>query len=319
MTVIFSSKSFKLVSLGLLSLTAIMGCSRKFSRIDSSEQGSAPITPVGQNASITFSGNGANGSSYSESAVVYVVGGNSFYTANQGSSGGFNGNIANITALAPISFTVTPTTINLVNISVVPYNSSQDPFCNGVTFTVQNGSITLQNSTSNKLTTMTSCAFKLTSSIDAIGDNQLDFTFNYTVKDWALPSTLGAGTAAQITANAIVNSGFTSVSTSLSLPSKNISDLSPILALTNLQSLYLQHNGISIIPSSISQLTNLQTLWLNNNQITTIPESIMQLANLKTILLNENSINTVSSDIFTWIKKMSYQLDGNPGFPNFGN
>ena len=399
MTRVFKLNGLKLASLGLISLMAIMGCTRKFSRLDSdglgssggSSGGNAPITPVGQNASVTFTGVGASGSTYSESAVVYVVGGNSFYTANPGipgSTSGFDGNPANMTSFGPISFTVSPNTINMANVSVVPLNATQNSFCNNVGFTIQNGTITLNNSASNKLTTMTTCEFMLTSSSDTIGTNQITITFNYTVKDWASPSPLGNGTAAQTTANAIVNSGYIPTSTSLNLSGKNVPDLSPVVALTNLQNLnlsntgtttipssitqltalqnlnlsnnqiatiplsisqltnlqsldlsknnissipssvtqltslkflYLQYNNISVLPSSISQLTNLQTLWINNNQITTIPSTITQLTNLSSILLNANLISTISPDVFNWLKSISSQLNGNPGYPNFGN
>lgn len=51
--------------------------------------------------------------------------------------------------------------------------------------------------------------------------------------------------------------------------------------LTNLQSLYLANNKITVIPIELGTLTQLQTIDFTNNAITVIPDELDNLVNLQ--------------------------------------
>ncbi|MCC7552862.1 leucine-rich repeat domain-containing protein, partial [Candidatus Micrarchaeota archaeon] len=76
----------------------------------------------------------------------------------------------------------------------------------------------------------------------------------------------------------------------LILGNNQISDISALSTLTNLQQLYLNNNQISDI-SALSTLTNLNYLDLNNNQISNI-STLSTLSNLNWLYLRDNQIST---------------------------
>lgn len=79
---------------------------------------------------------------------------------------------------------------------------------------------------------------------------------------------------------------------SLTLDGNNISDISPLAGLTNLEYLFLQNNKISDI-SPLAGLTNLTYLNLNRNNISDI-SPLEGLTNLTVLYLSGNKISNVS-------------------------
>ncbi|EDT72268.1 internalin like protein [Clostridium perfringens D str. JGS1721] len=69
-----------------------------------------------------------------------------------------------------------------------------------------------------------------------------------------------------------------------------ISDISPLANLTNLKHLYAKHNQISDI-SPLANLTNLQTLWLQNNRISDV-SPIANLTNLSNSYINYQEVSS---------------------------
>jgi Leucine-rich repeat (LRR) protein len=63
--------------------------------------------------------------------------------------------------------------------------------------------------------------------------------------------------------------------------------------LTNLHTLYLDYNNISIIPDNINKLINLRILFLCKNNISNIPNSIGSLINLTILSLSYNKISII--------------------------
>jgi hypothetical protein len=80
--------------------------------------------------------------------------------------------------------------------------------------------------------------------------------------------------------------------TSLDLRDLQISDLTPLKGLTNLETLWLRNNKISDL-SPLKGLTNLEALWLGGNQITDV-SPLKELTNLKVLRLGGNQITDVS-------------------------
>ncbi|UCG60124.1 MAG: leucine-rich repeat domain-containing protein [Phycisphaerales bacterium] len=73
-----------------------------------------------------------------------------------------------------------------------------------------------------------------------------------------------------------------------------ISDLSPLSALTNLQTLVLQENEAITDISPLSSLTSLKTLDLETNQVTDI-SALSGLTNLQTLNLHKNNVRDISA------------------------
>lgn len=80
---------------------------------------------------------------------------------------------------------------------------------------------------------------------------------------------------------------------SLNLLSNNISDISSLKSLTQLQSLYLRNNNISDI-NSLKSLTSLQSLDLRNNNVSDI-SSLKNLTQLQSLYLSFNNIFDIFS------------------------
>ena len=78
----------------------------------------------------------------------------------------------------------------------------------------------------------------------------------------------------------------------LYLNNNQISNISAVSGLTNLQTLLLYDNQISDI-SALSGLTNLQTLYLDNNQISDI-SALSNLTKLQTLYLDKNNIEDIT-------------------------
>ena len=81
--------------------------------------------------------------------------------------------------------------------------------------------------------------------------------------------------------------------------------------LTNLKVLYIQNNKISVIPEEIKYLTNLEILYLNNNQISVIPKEIKYLTNLKRLTLSYNKISMIPEEIKYLINLKKLYLTNN--------
>jgi Leucine-rich repeat (LRR) protein len=85
---------------------------------------------------------------------------------------------------------------------------------------------------------------------------------------------------------------------SLNLHNNQISIIPDAIGnLSNLKELFLGNNQISIIPVSIGKLLNLTHLSFYDNQITTIPDTIGNLSNLKTLTLSYNQISIIPDAI----------------------
>ena len=80
----------------------------------------------------------------------------------------------------------------------------------------------------------------------------------------------------------------------LDLSGNGISDISALKSLTNLQTLNLSSNNISDI-SALGNLTNLQTLNLSGNKIISDISALKSLTNLQTLDLSGNNISDISA------------------------
>ena len=81
--------------------------------------------------------------------------------------------------------------------------------------------------------------------------------------------------------------------TDLDLSSNNISDISPLASLANLQRLWLDGNKIEEI-TVLAGLTGLSYIYLGNNNISDI-SALANLANPATIYLGNNNISDIES------------------------
>ncbi|MBC1388604.1 LPXTG cell wall anchor domain-containing protein, partial [Listeria innocua] len=86
-------------------------------------------------------------------------------------------------------------------------------------------------------------------------------------------------------------SGLTNLET-LHLNNNQISDLGPLSALTNLRNLLMDNNQVSDL-TPLSGLTNLETLQLNNNQISNL-SSLSNATNLWALVINNNQIRDLT-------------------------
>lgn len=78
----------------------------------------------------------------------------------------------------------------------------------------------------------------------------------------------------------------------LALANNQITDISPLAGLSNLQVLLLGSNQVTDIPP-LSALTNLRYLWLDNNQISDI-SPLAGPGNLQMLVLGRNRISDLS-------------------------
>jgi Leucine-rich repeat (LRR) protein len=67
--------------------------------------------------------------------------------------------------------------------------------------------------------------------------------------------------------------------------------------LTNLTSLYLNSNQLTVLPESIGQLTSLTSLSLSSNQLLALSEALGQLTNLTSLYLRSNQLTALPESI----------------------
>jgi hypothetical protein len=79
----------------------------------------------------------------------------------------------------------------------------------------------------------------------------------------------------------------------------------------NLETLHLDNNQISYIPSFISEFTQLKTFTISNNILTSIPASIQYLTALQTFKFSNNKVDKLPIE-FGQLKSLEcLYLDGN--------
>lgn len=301
---IMKSKKIKITLLTTISLITISNCTRKYTRDGSpADNQTTEIIQSGSDKNLIIH---FNGNTNYNSPVIYLKNGNTPVLAQDihgvATTGGYDGN--QTIPFTGILFTSNLNKLDANKIKVSLYDNNQDSFCSGVNFSIKNNNITFQNTENNKLYTMTSCYFKITSDVYKVNHTKINLQFNYTIKDWS--SSLGASSQAQITAQKIEsacknipNQGCLDPTYELELflNENYIKDISPITSLINLVRLKLQDNAIQNIPSSISELKNLIYLDLRNNSISTLPESFSKLLNLKNLLISFNSFQEFPVEI----------------------
>ena len=86
--------------------------------------------------------------------------------------------------------------------------------------------------------------------------------------------------------------------------SKDISALSPLANLTNLQEMLLGDNQISDL-TPLANLRSLKNLWLYNNKISDI-KPLASLTDLMTVYLSDNNI---SEEDISWLKQQLWHTD----------
>ncbi|KAF3308273.1 Glucose-repressible alcohol dehydrogenase transcriptional effector, variant 2 [Orbilia oligospora] len=81
---------------------------------------------------------------------------------------------------------------------------------------------------------------------------------------------------------------------------------------TFLDKLYINHNQLKSLPSSIGKLKLLTYLDASSNQLTEIPAEIGMLTNLKTLLLFDNHIQNLPGEMGTLFQLEILGVEGNP-------
>lgn len=79
-----------------------------------------------------------------------------------------------------------------------------------------------------------------------------------------------------------------------------------------LEKLYLNHNKLKAVPSSIGQLRKLGHLDLSGNEITELPEEIGMLSNLKKLYLFDNNIRSLPYEMGYLYRLDTLGIEGNP-------
>ena len=243
--------------------------------------------------------------SYYTSPVIYLTGNagqNPNVALRDGipTTAGVDANEFNFTKFNSVSFQRTPEN-DSTELKIIHASTEENSFCNQLNLSLlssREGNKILFPSTFPKLTTITSCHFKIVSLNDTnneVTENKITFIFNYTLKGWL--GDLGKGTKAQNSANIIKDLRIDPNSTTITLVNKNLVDLSPLMGFIKVQLLGLPYNQIKVIPDSIGNLINLKSLYLPYNQIEVIPESIGNLTNLKNLYLPYNKIEVIPESI----------------------
>lgn len=79
-----------------------------------------------------------------------------------------------------------------------------------------------------------------------------------------------------------------------------------------LEKLYLNHNGLTSISSSIAQLKLLSVLDISSNNLTSIPAEIGMLTKLRNLLLFDNQITNLPAELGTLHQLDILGIEGNP-------
>ncbi|KAI7853842.1 Endonuclease/exonuclease/phosphatase [Circinella umbellata] len=88
---------------------------------------------------------------------------------------------------------------------------------------------------------------------------------------------------------------------------------------TFLTTLYLNHNNLTYLPSSINKLVHLKTLDVSGNKLTSIPPELGLLIQLRDLLLFDNNITDLPSELGSLYQLETLGLEGNPIQPDIKN
>ncbi len=78
---------------------------------------------------------------------------------------------------------------------------------------------------------------------------------------------------------------------------KRLRNINELTNLKYLEDVYLNNNGLSMLPEDIGLLINLKTLSVVNNELTKLPESIGELRNLLVLFLENNKLTSLPESI----------------------
>ncbi|KAK4049091.1 Glucose-repressible alcohol dehydrogenase transcriptional effector [Microbotryomycetes sp. JL221] len=81
---------------------------------------------------------------------------------------------------------------------------------------------------------------------------------------------------------------------------------------TFLTTLYVPHNSLSTLPSSISQLVNLTLLDASSNKLTSLPVELGLLTRLQNLLLFDNHLQTLPPELGSLHQLETLGIEGNP-------
>ena len=93
----------------------------------------------------------------------------------------------------------------------------------------------------------------------------------------------------------------------LILTGNSITDISPILNLSSLNTLYLDYNWIKEIPDAVTGLSALEHLDISNNEIENIPPQFFQLPSLRRLYID--GLELVSPPDFSYVKTNLERFD----------
>ena len=243
-----------------------------------------------------------NQSSIYTSPVIYLTGVDGLHpkvAMKEGipTIGGVSENEEDLTKFTSVSFKMTPE-IAFAELKIIPNSNNENPFCNDLNVSLDENKILLPSTFSSKLTTSTSCHFKivsLDSTKNEVAENKITFNFNYTLLGWL--SDFGKGTKAQDTAKIMNDMCIDPNSIEIKLIDKNLEDISPLMGFIKTEEFSLMGNKIKEIPEAIGNLINLKYLFLHNNQIEEIPEAIGNLIGLKYLSFQNNLITIIPNSI----------------------
>ncbi|KAI9492340.1 Endonuclease/exonuclease/phosphatase [Zychaea mexicana] len=100
----------------------------------------------------------------------------------------------------------------------------------------------------------------------------------------------------------------------LDMGGMGLNNLSPVLTADYLflTVLYINHNNLTRLPTSLSKLTQLTILDVSSNQLTQIPAELGLLVRLKELLLFDNQLANLPTELGTLYQLETLGLEGNP-------
>ncbi|KAI7861007.1 Endonuclease/exonuclease/phosphatase [Circinella umbellata] len=100
----------------------------------------------------------------------------------------------------------------------------------------------------------------------------------------------------------------------LDMGGMGLNNLTPVLTTDYLflTVLYINHNNLTTLPSSLSKLTHLTILDASSNRLATIPGELGLLVQLKELLLFDNEISVLPTELGTLYQLETLGLEGNP-------